>query len=54
MDRKRSSGLRRIFTVAFLPFLAPAGALTPWGQVHNPAGQSLTFTQPKIIYLKLL
>ncbi len=37
MERKSSSGLRRIFTVGFPLFLAPAGG-------SNPAGQSLTLT----------
>ena len=37
IERKRSSGFRRMFTVAFLLFLAPA-----WNP--NPVGQSLTFT----------
>ena len=41
MERKRSSGFRRIFKVTFLLFPAPAG-------------QSLTFTQPYITYQKLL
>ena len=39
MKRKRSNGFRRIFTVAFLLFLALLGG-------SNPARQSLTFTQP--------
>ncbi len=34
----------RFFTVAFLLFLTTAEALTLWGQLSNPAGQSLTFT----------
>ena len=33
----------RFFTVAFLLFRTPAGALTLRGQLSNPAGQSLTF-----------
>ena len=37
IERKRSCGFRRIFTVAFLLFLAHV-----WGS--NPVGQSLTFT----------
>ncbi len=40
---------RRIFTVAFLPFLAHAGALILRGQLPIPVGQS-----PKITYQKLL
>ena len=36
MERKRS-----IFTVDFILFLAPVGG-------SNPAGQSLTFTQPNL------
>ena len=40
MERERSSGFRRIFTVTV--FLC--GALTLQGQFPNPAGQSLTFT----------
>ena len=50
MEIKRSSGFRRIFTVAFLLFLATTGTF-------NPAGQSLTFTQqayPQITYRKQL
>ena len=43
MERK-DVVVRRIFTVAFLLFLAPAGALTLLDQFSNPAGQSLTFT----------
>ena len=38
MERKRSSGFRRIFTVTLLLFLARAG-------------QSLILTQPKITYI---
>ena len=41
MERKRSGRFRRIFTVAFLLFLAPVGS-------SSPAGQSLTFTQPNL------
>ena len=42
---RRSSGFRRIFTVAFLLFLAHAGgALALRGQFPNLAGQSLPFT----------
>ena len=37
MERKRSCEFRRIFTVAFLLFLAHAGG-------SSPARQSLTFT----------
>ena len=37
----------RIFKVAFLLFIAPAGG-------SSPAGQSLTFTSPKITFQKLL
>ena len=40
MERKRSSGFRRIFKVAFLLFL------TLMGLFPNPTGQSLTFTLP--------
>ena len=32
----------RIFTAAFLIFLAPAGISNPTGPISNPAGQSLT------------
>ena len=39
--RKRSSGFLRIFTVAFLPFLTPAGG-------SNPAGHSLALTLPNL------
>ena len=38
--RKRSSGIDRIFTVALLLFLAPAGG----GEGSNPARNSLTLT----------
>ena len=39
--RRRSSRLRRIFTVAFLLFLPLRGALNPAGPIYpNPAGQS--------------
>ena len=41
MERKQSSGVRRIFTVIFLLFLAPAGG-------SNNAGKTLTFTQPNL------
>ena len=44
MERKQSSGFRRIFTVAFLLFLAPAGSLVMRGIFYNPVRQSLTFT----------
>ena len=37
VEKKQSSGLPRIFTVSFLPFIAPARG-------SNPARQSLTFT----------
>ncbi len=32
-ERKRRGGFRRIFTVAFLPFLAPAGGSNPAGPI---------------------
>ncbi len=49
MERKQSSGLRRIFTIPFLLVLIPAeGALTLQGLFSNPAGQSLTFTKNNI------
>ena len=47
MERTWSSGFCRIFTVAFLLFLASAGGSWgsyPAGPISNPAGQSLTFT----------
>ena len=37
MERKQSSGFRRIFTVAFLLFLAPAGGSNPISKFVNPA-----------------
>ena len=50
MERKRSSGFHRIFTWAFLLFLAPGGVpLTLREQFSNPAGQS--FTLPNQINL---
>ena len=47
MEGKRSSGFSRIFTVAFLLFLASARG-------SKPVGQSLKITQPKITYQNLL
>ena len=44
MERKQSSGFRCIFTVAFLLFVAPAGALTLRCQFPNHAAKLLTFT----------
>ena len=38
MERKRSSGFRRILTVAFVLFLDPVGG-------SNPTGQPLIFTK---------
>ena len=43
MKKKLNNGFRHIFTVAFLPFLAPVGAVT-LGQFPKYAGYSLTFT----------
>ena len=40
MERKQSSRVRRIFTVAFLLFLVTAGGYNS----ANPVRQSLTFT----------
>ena len=44
MERKRSCGFSRIFTVAFFLFLVPAGGSSPESIFSDPAGQSLTFT----------
>ena len=37
-------GFLRIFTLAFLLFLVPAGDSNPAGPLSNPAGQSFTLT----------
>ena len=47
MERKQSSGFRRIFTVVFLLFLTPTGG-------SNPAGQPNHFHLRKITWQKLL
>ncbi len=47
-QRKKSSGFLRIFTVAFLIFLAPAGGSNPVGLIFNPTDLFLTLTYPKI------
>ena len=51
MERKQSSGFRRIFTEDFLLFLAPS--LNLRGLFWNPEEQSLTFTQPNLTYRKI-
>ena len=43
-ERKRGSGFRCVFTVAFLIFLANAGDPTLRNQFSNPAWLSLTYT----------
>ncbi len=46
MERNRFSGFRRIFTVAFLLFLAPAEG--EGGQFPKPAGESLSYYTVKL------
>ena len=53
MERNRSSGFCRIFTEAFLLFLAPVGGTNPAGG-SKPVGQLLTITVINLPYQKLL
>ena len=44
MERKRSKVFRRIFIVAFILFLDPAGGSNPAGHLPNPVKQIIIFT----------
>ena len=46
--RVRRRWFLRIFTVAFLLFLAPVWGSSPAGPIFNPAGHSLTLTSPNL------